>query len=132
MGHHPSDDPSELRSTGVPIRAHVFAAILRAPEVESKSTRPSPQAGWGRLVGWLFFFGGGAEERLVVKKTRTSGKIGWMDDGCFVCFFCSSAVQCIWKLGNRCIELMKWRFFLKSSLTQTHGLTHGSWFMFLV
>ena len=66
---HPSSAPRR-----VPIRAHVFAAILRAPQVESKSTRPSPQAGWGRL-GWLFF----AEERLVVKKTRTSGKIGWMD-----------------------------------------------------
>lgn len=106
------------------------------PSFELPRLSPSRLGRRLRQVGadWVgcFFFLGGAEERLVVKKTRTSGKIGWMDDGCFVCFFCSSAVQCICKLGNRCIELMKWRFFLKSSLTQTHGLTHGSWFMFLV
>lgn len=90
---HPSSAPRR-----VPIRAHVFAAILRALEVESKSTRPSPQAGWGRL-GWLFFFGGGRKRGwLSRKKPKNFWKdwmIGWMD-----VFFVFFAVRQFNVFGN--------------------------------
>ena len=103
-------------------RAHDFANILQVPELESPSPPSHPQICW---VGWSFVVGG---ERLVARKKILERLDIWMD-GCFV-FFQIGKLFCFFR--NWEIELMKWRFFLKSSWTQTQGLIHSAWFLFIV
>ena len=109
---------------GIPGKIYQIPA---APKGTWLCCHPSSSRGWVQvdsavaskpptdLLGWLVFCGGGGEVGCK-KKTKFLERLDIWMDGCFVFF------------RNWEIELMKWRFFLKSSWTQTQGLIHSAWF----